>query len=332
MSYHSGSYANKYQVEVQVPEDTTGMCIHLNAALRNCFNTSDCGREPLPNYFLRSDATNSSFSHQYYEANIIYVHLPKAGGTSVEQLFTKLSSKTRKVRTRAIYHCQDLFKEGIISRKISTQTVYISKRTYGMHDYVYTNRPVAYVTWFREPIERLVSCYYYLKKTNCAGSHVICKKYLKNTSSLTQYLKHNIRLQDMSNLMVRLLQFGDFPEIDDTFEDCCGSVSLSEVNNIPEVEEKHYLVAKRNLETKMAFIGLTEDFKTSQDMLSYMFGIPQEKNIVHVNANKHSDSITDYEMSELRKRNKWDLKLYDDAKSIYMKQKSRYLTSVRKHL
>ncbi|XP_077863450.1 uncharacterized protein LOC144347006, partial [Saccoglossus kowalevskii] len=192
-----------------------------------------------------------------------------------------------------------------------------------------SGRPFAYVTWFREPISRLISTYYYLKANRCGGlDHVMCREYVINSKSLSQYFKNTEYMHhpDMNNLNVRLLQFGDFPDIDSTFEDCCGAAGLGDVFDIPAVEEKHYLVAKRNIQTKMAFVGITEDFKTSQDMLSSILGLPIQ-NEIHRNANSHSSNVTDYELKQLIMRNYWDIKLYEDAKFIYEQQK-KYFTNI----
>ncbi|XP_077862632.1 uncharacterized protein LOC144344629 [Saccoglossus kowalevskii] len=311
--------------------DNKGVCKSLNKELRDIYNTSDAGRKPLPNFYL---SCNESAHSQYRAANVIFTHLPKVGGTSVEKILLQITPKEGVLRKSSVAHCSQLYKECVNSRNDSSQTVYYSKRTYGIHDYVFKYRPVAYVTWFREPIAKLVSSYYYLQKTHCGHAHPICKKFLQRTSSLTDFLKRSkrVHLQDMSNNMVRLLQFGDNPTIDDTFEDGHGAVHLSEAYEIPDVEEKHYLVAKRNIETNMAFIGLTEDFKTSQEMLSHIFGISQQNDTVHINANAHTEILTEYELNELRTRNKWDLKLYEDAKKIYQEQKENYFKTKKQTL
>ncbi|XP_077868204.1 uncharacterized protein LOC144358043 [Saccoglossus kowalevskii] len=319
----------------------TPICHKMNIALRNCLKSADGGRKPLPNFFLNF---NASDAREYHNANIGFVHLPKAGGTSVEALLSTINSNfnhdatnirnissenkkmTNQIRKSYIWHCMNLFKEGLSARNMSDQTLFFSKRTFGIHDFVNSGRPFAYVTWFRDPIERLVSTYYYLKKTRCAHTHVICQKYLMNTVSIDEYLKstRNIQLQDMDNFSVRLLQFGDFPDIDDTFEDCCGSVTLADAHTIPIVEEKHYLLAKENLETKMSFVGLTEDFKQSQDMLSFVFGLKTEEQSVHLNSNPHKNKLSESALNKLMEQNKWDIKLYQDAKRIYEEQKRCY--------
>ena len=84
------------------------------------------------------------------------------------------------------------------------------------------------------------------------------------------------------------------------FEDCCGSAT--DAPTAPEITEKHYLAAKRNLESNMAFIGLTEEFKISQDMVCYMLGIPIRNSDVHVNANPHPRNITDWDRQEIKRR------------------------------
>ncbi|XP_070556182.1 heparan-sulfate 6-O-sulfotransferase 3-like [Ptychodera flava] len=302
------------------------VCHRLDKALRHCYNDSTVGREPLPNFYVFQNASDRSAYRQYRESNIAFVHLPKAGGTSVEKILSEITVRRKRIKKTPVWHCGNLYNAALSAKDKPTPIFFYSKRTYGIHDFVNPSRPFVYVTWFREPISRLVSTFHFLRKKRCFSVHSLCKKYILPSASLTQYLKRteNVAVQDMDNYYVRLLQFGDFPDVDDTFEDCCGAVTANDAHKIPRIEEKHYRVAKRNLE-KIAFIGLMEDFKTSQDMVSTLFGLPVAKEETHANANPHSNVLTDYEQSELRRRNVWDLKLYEDAKRIYQLQKEAYL-------
>ncbi|XP_070556189.1 uncharacterized protein [Ptychodera flava] len=312
----------------QLVRSRTNRCVPLFGHMRDCLAwDSYAGRKPLPNFYLRSAVDSSD--DEYRKASVAFVHMPKSGGTSVEEVLKGIPglNATGQLQAKRVAHCSDLYHESkqLVQQKDPRQRLYYSKRTYGIHDFANPKRPFAYVTWLREPISRLVSTYYYAKRKSCFGVHRICFLYMARTASLADYLrKHpNLHFQDMDNFYVRLLQFGDFPDIDVTFEDCCGGVEVQDAYKIPKVEEKHYLIAKRNLQQNMAFIGITEDFKTSQDMLSNIFGIPIESE-VHVNSNPHRYSLTDYELNELRRRNVWDLKLYDDAMQIYEQQKKMY--------
>ncbi|XP_070555712.1 uncharacterized protein [Ptychodera flava] len=304
-------------------------CTILFTYSKLCLNSTDIGRNPLPNFFFKRNNSGDTADDAYRNANVAFVHMPKAGGTSVSKVLMMIPglNKTGRLNKIAVAHCQQFYQQALSFRKHKDQTLFYTKRTFGLHHFAFPGRPFAYTTWFREPIDRLISTFYYVRRTHCARTHEICKHYLLRSKNLTEYLQktNGIHFQDMDNFYVRLLQFGDFPDVDENFEDSLGGTQLEDAKNIPEIEEKHYIVARQNLLTKMAFVGLSEDFKTSQDMLSYVFGIPLQKIAVHVNANPHQHNVTDFELRELRRRNIWDLKLYDEAKQIYYQQKKSYL-------
>ncbi|XP_070555260.1 heparan-sulfate 6-O-sulfotransferase 1-like isoform X2 [Ptychodera flava] len=303
-------------------------CTVLFDYVRRCVNTRDIGRTPLPNFFTDRNQIDDITDDAYRRAHIAFVHLPKAGGTSVEEILKKAPRlyKNGIPRTSRVAHCRDFYRQSKGLRYNREETLFYSKRTFGLHSYTYPGLHFAYVTWFREPLDRLISTYHYTRRMHCFGVHEVCIHYLVKSANLTDYLMKtpDIYFQDMDNFYVRLLQFGNYPDVDATFEDCCGGIQMGEEKRIPKIEEKHYLIAKRNLQM-MAFVGLTEDFKTSQSMLSYIFSIPDENEVTHVNANPHKYVMTDYELKELTRRNIWDLKLYEDAKKIYELQKKRYL-------
>ncbi|XP_070555257.1 uncharacterized protein [Ptychodera flava] len=321
---HTCKNLDRYITSVKADE-----CPILFEFVRNCLNTTDSGRAPLPNFFSERNNGGDTPDDAYRNANVAFVHMPKAGGTSVEKVLENIPglNKTGRVRKMRVAHCRDFYRHSVRFRKYKDQTFFFSKRTFGLHDFAYPGRPFAYATWFREPIDRLISTFYYTKRTHCFGVHRICIHYLARSENLTDYLQKttDIHFQDMDNFYVRLLQFGDFPDVDEKFEDCCGGVEFEDAKTIPKIEEKHYLVARKNLLTKIAFVGLTEDFKISQDILSYVFGIPLQNEETHVNANPHKYNVTDTELEELRRRNIWDLKLYEEATQIYYHQKKMYL-------
>ncbi|XP_077979513.1 heparan-sulfate 6-O-sulfotransferase 3-like [Glandiceps talaboti] len=256
----------------------------------------------------------------YSKAHIGFVHLPKSGGTSVENLLKGIG------RVEQTSHCGNFFKGvKMLQANAHNKTlryVFGSKRSYGLHKFNSGSRPFLYLTWLRDPVDKFVSAYYYVKKT-APYFHSLFKKYVKPAKDLTAFLKmtKNVRIQTFDNHFTRLLLFDDFPNIEASFEDCCGSTS----SNVPELTEKHYLVAKRNLESNMAFVGLTEEFKTSQDMVCYMLGLPIRESDVHVNANPHRVNITAWERQEIERRNIWDIKLYEDARLIFEEQREIYL-------
>ncbi|XP_077867779.1 uncharacterized protein LOC144357311 [Saccoglossus kowalevskii] len=299
----------------QIPFWST-FCQNSFRILRSCIKSSKVGSySQLPNYFLRGNNSNETVNdEEYVKAHIAFVHLPKSGGTSVERFL--LSSIGASYLNYEITRCND-FAVGAraLATNLDSPMFFYSKRSYGLHNFNQSPRKFAYITWFRHPVDRFVSAYYYIKRFT-VHIHRFYYPFILKTSSLTESL---VKIQEFDNYLVRLLQFGSFPEIDESFEDCCGCTM-----NVPVIEEKHYLVARDNLKN-MAFIGLVDEFKLSQDMLGYIFGKPPLSDGVQINTNPHKAKITDFERNEIERRNYWDLKLYKEAVSIFSKQKQQYL-------
>ncbi|XP_077867778.1 uncharacterized protein LOC144357295 [Saccoglossus kowalevskii] len=304
----------------QIPFGST-FCQNSFMILRRCVNSDEVGSySQLPNYFLRGNNSNETVNdEEYVKAHIAFVHLPKSGGTSVERFL--LSSIGASYLNYAITHCNN-FAVGAraLATNLDSPMFFYSKRSYGLHNFNQSSRKFAYITWFRHPVDRFVSAYYYIKRSK-VNFHRFYDQFILTTSNLAESLvkSRETQVQEFDNYLVRLLQFGSFPEIDESFEDCCGCTM-----NVPVIEEKHYLVAKDNL-NKMAFIGLLDEFKLSQDMLGYILGKPRLSDGVQINTNPHKTIITDFERSEIERRNYWDLKLYKEAVSIFSKQKQQYL-------
>ncbi|XP_077980686.1 uncharacterized protein LOC144435917 [Glandiceps talaboti] len=295
--------------------------------LTKCVKSSELYAHPLPNFYLR-DTHSDVKDKAYSEAHVAFVHLPKSGGTSVEAFLLPIIANSGVFRFSwtqfGVAHCHEFADAALKLSQSTTRLLFYSKRTYGLHTFALQTRPFLYLTWLRDPIDRTVSAYYYIRKMH-PTYHVLYDMYVRNSKNLTDFLikTKNIRITEFDNHFVRLLQFGSYPDVDYSFEDCCGG----ELNpaNVVEIREEHYLTAKKNLEKNFAFVGITEEFKLSQDMLSYVLGKPAKQAEVRVNTNHHKTVITEFERKELERRNYWDIKLYDDAIRIFEMQKRKYM-------
>ncbi|XP_070580268.1 heparan-sulfate 6-O-sulfotransferase 1-like [Ptychodera flava] len=305
-------------------------CADDFAILRKCMRSSELGTTPLPNFFLRN-ATTSSVDPLYTKASVAFVHLPKSGGTSVEEfLFPIVGQQGFSFGTQiGVPHCSEFTKAAHVLSTSKNRLFLYSKRTFGLHEFAPKDKPFMYVTWLREPVDRIVSAYYYIKKTR-PMFHTMFMKYVVKSRNLTECLQKigNDHFPEFDNNFVRLLQFGTFPDVDAAFEDCCGSAG--ELSAVPAVGEKHYLIARENLRNNLAFVGLLEEFKLSQDMLGYVLGKPALRTDVQVNTNPHKTVLTDFERREIERMNYWDIKLYQDAKEVFEQQKERYQEMLKK--
>eukprot|EP00118_Oscarella_pearsei_P023143 m.273237 g.273237 ORF g.273237 m.273237 type:complete len:466 (+) comp40571_c0_seq3:128-1525(+) len=338
--------------------------------LRYCVAlSSDYGPIPLPNYYLSDPG--EKLKTGYHRADIAYVHLPKTGGTSVEQLLRKyllrgntdsqinkcspivsggfavqaaLSLLSAKANSSTLMKARgsQLLKNAIklivekqnvtsLPRISSSRKVYTSKRTFGIHNFVHKSRDFLYFTWFRHPISKVLSYYYYMRspKGSRGGmKHCYSGPISIESPSVAELVRHPHirRIPQYNNHFVRLLTFGEFPDLDSQFDDFPQSM-VSLENDLPEIREEHYLAAKRNLDTKFAFIGMLEEFALSQQMLCQLLGISCPSGAVHANANKHRKPETEINAEDrkiLEELNYWDLKLYSHVLNIFEEQRAVY--------
>ncbi|XP_070570609.1 uncharacterized protein [Ptychodera flava] len=298
-------------------------CPKLHDILWNCLKPHRKGAEPLPNFYKYSKGIESHY--KYKNASVAFLHLPKCGGTSVNNLVFKMAGGVRN--THDIRHCLNFFKLAYsLSAKMTSQIFMISKRVYGLHYFAPSNRPFLYFAWFRDPVDRFLSQFHFLRNFRNKNADV------RGSKNLTDFLKKTEDKQEhfFDNFFVRLLQFGDHRQIDDDFEPRDGACE-SYAKGAPVVTEEHFLTAKRNLEDHIAYVGVLEDFKTSQDMLCYMMGIQCPEQEIHKNLNpkRPKDDISAFELREIQRRNIWDIKLYETAMYIYSKQREKYMAIVK---
>ncbi|XP_070580266.1 uncharacterized protein [Ptychodera flava] len=164
-------------------------CADDFAILRKCMRSPELGATPLPNFFLRN-ATTTIVDPLYSEASVAFVHLPKSGGTSVEEfLFPIVGQQGFLFGTQiGISHCSEFTKAAHILSKSKNQLFLYSKRSYGLHEFAPKDKPFMYVTWLREPVDRIVSAYYYIKKTR-PTFHTMYMKYVAKSRNLTECLQ-----------------------------------------------------------------------------------------------------------------------------------------------
>eukprot|EP00118_Oscarella_pearsei_P023146 m.273242 g.273242 ORF g.273242 m.273242 type:complete len:443 (+) comp40571_c0_seq8:30-1358(+) len=336
--------------------------------------SSDYGATLLPNYYLSHP--EEKLKTRYRRTDIGFVHLPKTGGTSIENLLQKCLPKgrTKRVISKCVLNSNRGFPEQAALSLLSantnssnimkarglqllknaiklidggqkdsysarinsayidgTRNVYTSKRVFGIHNFVHKSRDLLYFTWFRHPISRVLSAYFYLvspKGGKGGKGHFYSEPIASQSASLADFVRHPHlkRAPQYNNHYIRLLTFGEFSELDSQFDDLPEAM-ISLDHDLPEIREEHYLAAKRNLETKFAFIGILEEFALSQQMLCQLLGISCPSGAVHANANKHRKPETEINAEDrkiLEELNYWDLKLYSHVLNIFEEQRAVY--------
>ena len=222
-------------------------------------------------------------------STVVFVHIPKTAGSTINSVLSFqyghknshwYAKQTENSSVEPVY--EELRAMGRLDCRLIR-----GHFSYGVHRRL--EWPCRYISFLRDPIQRIKSFYYYAKK--CEGMYWgdVSSPY----SDILEFVCHSdTRLID--NLQVRYLS-GCNPDVGG----CC--VEMLEL-------------AKQNIERDFLFVGLTERFDESlvvlADMLEWRRPLFYLKAMVNRGRPK-AVAGDDVVSSEIAKRNKYDLELYE---------------------
>ncbi len=231
---------------------------------------------------------------------LIFLHLPKTAGTTLRHIIDRqyqpeeiLSIDGVDVQ-RVIDELESLPPDG--KRKIRCLK---GHAPFGLHRWL--PQPAAYVTLIRNPLERIVSEYYYVRRTPQYPFH---EELIARELSLLDYVRIDIE-SGKANLQTRWI--AGLMDIHDALPpyDFLPGDALS--------------VARRNLETHFAVVGLTDQFDEALLLMRRVFGW---RNILYCRKNVSPDrpSVEQIETTTRRlmeTHNELDLELYEFACTLF---------------
>ncbi len=240
---------------------------------------------------------------------IIFVHLPKCGGTTLYRLVEWEYSPLQVFFVDGRFYRWS-YNRLIRSRmdKLVGMQVFQGHMPFGLHKLL--NAPATYMTMLREPVDRVISEYYYRIHRR---QHPYEDRWMKQLS-----LEEYIRTTPQHNIQTKLLagQRSGY----DFLAGECGADTLS--------------IAKENLAQRFSLVGLTERFEESLALAKLAFGWKIEHfadfNITGNRPAKSSvqpsirDLITDYY--------RYDVALYEYAVALFNEAVVRRGEEVRAEL
>lgn len=232
---------------------------------------------------------------------VIFVHLPKTAGTTLHMIIERHYAARNVFSTGAgAQKAVEEFKKMSDARRAE---IHILKghMAYGLHEYLPGSS--AYITMLREPIDRTISFFYFVRQDPKHYHYDFIKT---RNLSLEEYLESKISIM-MDNTQVRLISgVWDEPRHGE-----CTTETLEE--------------AKRNLRENFAVVGLTERFDESLLLLKKAFGW---HDIYYIRQNVTSNRPKKSELSPstlrtLEKHNQLDMELYQYATLLFEEQLRR---------
>jgi hypothetical protein len=229
---------------------------------------------------------------------VIFLHIPKTAGTSFARIIENNYSKSEfylatagNVESRQyIMNSLNSFLK-LPKREQDKIKIIKGHFPYGLHEKMNWS-DYKYVSFIRNPVERLFSEYYYIKDNPTHPLSQLC-----NEISFEEYaLSDDYHLQ---NQQIRML---------------AGFDALFETDM-----HRVYELAIKNVSSENFILGLTERFSDSLSMIGKALGWKNvEEQFVRYPSKKPSKMAIDREvLSEIEMKNYWDIKFYEHISKLF---------------
>jgi len=245
---------------------------------------------------------------------LYYIHIPKTAGTSVVRIFENqiYRSKFKRINPTRDIHPKEFLKnapdyiKAFSYKELSKIELIAGHFNHGIHMTI--NETFSYLVILRNPVERVISEYYYMKDMGFFHQSVIKEESL----SLEGYLYHKDTYY-LNNLQTRMMSGTSYEKGD-------------------ELNENNYNVALKNMRN-MQIVGLAENLPQTLALFYLMLKWPRVPLIKHVNKNQvrpDTHLIRKETINRIKEREQFDMRLYKEAEKIFQNAIKNYGEKVEK--
>ena len=236
----------------------------------------------LPNYYLYGKPAGRG--NEYAGGHVVFLHYPKSGGSSVKYTLTKIR-RQRHISLRLLQfpdqlrRAYDLFNT---TEKFFGRTIFEGIYSFGICEVLH-GRPCAYFTLIRDPIDRMISMYFYCqqRRRDCrVGKNVSVVEWaLKKGSQLFR----QITITPGSNTPLFPEYVGLYRDLSTLAQDPGERIMRYDLDWTKRRKESDLIKKQRralldycinNMEHWFAAIGITEEFDLSLQMFEEVYKLP----------------------------------------------------------
>lgn len=225
----------------------------------------------------------------YNQPVLYYVHVPKTAGTTMRIIFLWLYWWNQILWAKGKDYLAEKA-QNMSANDLANIRLVAGHSTFGMHEALpFPN--FQYFTILREPVSRVLSQYYYLRRQPKHRLYDVVNRYDLSLKTILEenYLNPNVQTFWMTGADKQYFRGGHY---------------------YPEIVE----MAKQNIDQYFGFVGLNEYFNESLILLKQQMGwhrypIYAQKNVTK--SRKRQDEESPETLDAIRRYNQMDLELYD---------------------
>lgn len=225
---------------------------------------------------------------------VIFLHIQKTAGTTLHRILDRQYPPHQDFFLRTANDYLDFLDLSLEQR--GQYRLIRGHMNFGLHQLL--PGPATYFTVLREPVERVISYYYHIKRDPAHPQHKLAKQW-----ELKEFLKLGVD-KLMANGQTRIWS-GDRPDLG--YGECTTEVLA---------------LAKSNLRQYCSVVGLTERFDEALLLLKKRFGW---RNIFYTRQNISKQRLTRDELSSetlemIEYYNQFDIEFYQYGKELFEEQ------------
>jgi hypothetical protein len=230
-------------------------------------------------------------------SSLIFLHIPKTAGSTFHMILNSRFSESETQNLFGSRYSEPEIAQFINAPAEAKKHIRLLKghMPFGLHQYLPGHSQ--YISVLRDPVERVISQYYYIKKNVHNPLH---EQVEKGGMSIAEFVSSGIAV-GMNNGQCRFLN-GDLDEFN--FDTC--DVSLFE--NV-----------KKHIDEQFIWLGITERFDESILLLSILMGWEKQPHYIRENISKTRKSraeISAGDIEVIKRYNEFDMQLYQYANEL----------------